>query len=144
MSPNDSTITILGFCQIGLPTALGLAELGWRVIGADNGAGKVKLIRAGQPSFYELGLSELLSKHLQSGRFQAMPDVESDRAREILIDLHLHLARMRALMEVPTLIDGRNCLDPIVVRGGGFEDLGLGREDKASAGVRISPGTDVA
>ena len=77
MSPNDTTIAILGLGHIGLPTALGLAELGWRVFGADNDASKVELIRAGQPSFYEPGLSELLSKHLQSGRFQAVHDVEA-------------------------------------------------------------------
>ena len=58
--------------------------------------------------------------------------------------LHLDLARMRALMEVPTLIDGRNCLDPIIVREAGFEYLGMGREGTASAGVRISPGTEMA
>jgi len=75
MKLDDSTITVLGLGHIGLPTALGLAELGRRVIGADDDAGKVGLIRAGQPNFYEPGLTDLLSKHLQSGRFQPVEDV---------------------------------------------------------------------
>jgi UDPglucose 6-dehydrogenase len=71
----DSPIAIVGLGHIGLPTALGLAELGKRVIGADDDAAKVALIRAGQAPFYEPGLSDLLSKHLRSGRFQPTEDV---------------------------------------------------------------------
>jgi UDPglucose 6-dehydrogenase len=71
----DSTIAILGLGHVGLPTALGLAEVGKRVVGADDDAAKVALIRAGRPPFYESGLSDLLSKHLRSGRFQPMEDV---------------------------------------------------------------------
>ncbi len=74
---DDATITVLGLGHIGLPTALGLAELGRRVIGADDDAGKVALIRAGQPSFYEPGLKDLLARHLESGRFQPLEDVEA-------------------------------------------------------------------
>ena len=73
---DDATITILGLGHIGLPTALGLAELGRHVIGADDDARKVELIRDGKPAFYEPGLDDLLSKHLQSGRFRPAVDVE--------------------------------------------------------------------
>jgi len=74
---DDATVTVLGLGHIGLPTALGLAELGRRVIGADDDASKVGLIRAGQPDFYEPGLTDLLSKHLESGRFQPIEDAEA-------------------------------------------------------------------
>lgn len=77
MNPEDANITVLGLGHVGLPTALGLAELGWWVIGADDDASKVGHIRAGQPCFYEPGLSELLSKHLVSGRFRPIADVDS-------------------------------------------------------------------
>jgi UDPglucose 6-dehydrogenase len=77
MNPENTTITVLGLGHIGLPTALGLAELGWRVIGADDDKSKVALIRGGDPIFFEPGLSDLLSKHLQSGRFQPVEDVEA-------------------------------------------------------------------
>ncbi len=74
---DDAAITVLGLGHIGLPTALGLAELGKRVVGADDDKGKVGRIRAGDPIFFEPGLEDLLSKHLQSGRFQAVDDVEA-------------------------------------------------------------------
>jgi UDPglucose 6-dehydrogenase len=74
---DDATITVLGLGHIGLPTALGLAELGRRVIGADDDAAKVRSIRAGQPNFFEPGLADLLSKHLQSGRFQPVEEVDA-------------------------------------------------------------------
>jgi len=74
---SNVTITVLGLGHIGLPTALGLAELGSKVIGADDDARKVGLIRSGDPIFFEPGLSELLSKHLESGRFQPIDDVDA-------------------------------------------------------------------
>ena len=73
----DAPVAVLGLGHVGLPTALGLAELGRNVIGADDDSAKVALIRAGQPPFYEPGLSDLLSKHLTSGRFRLVEDVEA-------------------------------------------------------------------
>jgi UDPglucose 6-dehydrogenase len=73
----DAVITVLGLGHIGLPTALGLAEMGKTVIGADDDKSKVALIRAGDPLFFEPGLSELLSKHLENGRFRPVEDVEA-------------------------------------------------------------------
>ena len=77
VSSADATITVLGLGHIGLPTALGFAELGRRVIGADDDAAKVAQIRAGQPTFYEPGVSDLLAKHLKSEMFQPLEDVEA-------------------------------------------------------------------
>ena len=68
-------ITVLGLGHVGLPTALGLAELGWRVVGADEDLTKITSLREGRAPFYEPGLQELLSKHLQSGRFVPSDDV---------------------------------------------------------------------
>src|SRR5208282_3213501 len=76
-NPAETAITVLGLGHIGLPTALGLAELGNRVIGADDDKSKVGLIRSGDPIFFEPGLADLLSKHLQSGRFQPVDDVDA-------------------------------------------------------------------
>ncbi len=72
---DNTPITVLGLGHIGLPTALGLAELGRQVIGADDDSRKVGLIRGGDPTFYEPGLTELLAQHLKSGRFQPVDDV---------------------------------------------------------------------
>jgi UDPglucose 6-dehydrogenase len=65
----------IGLGHIGLLTALGLTELGHRVIGADNDRCKVGSICAGNQVFFEPGLAELLTKHLQSGRFQPVDDL---------------------------------------------------------------------
>ncbi len=69
-------IAILGVGHVGLPTALGLAELGWEVTGADDDAGKIRLLESAKLPFYEPGLLELLHKHLESGRFKPTADVE--------------------------------------------------------------------
>ncbi|MBZ5670099.1 MAG: UDP-glucose 6-dehydrogenase, partial [Acidobacteriia bacterium] len=85
VSLHDVPITVLGLGHIGLPTALGFAEFGRMVIGADSDPAKVALIRAGQPPFYEPGLSNLLAKHLQSGKFQPIDDVEAAVQRGSII-----------------------------------------------------------
>ena len=38
-------LAVLGLGHVGLPTALGFAEMGWEVIGADDDASKVARIR---------------------------------------------------------------------------------------------------
>lgn len=43
----------------------------------------------------------------------------------------LDLARLRDVMEVPVIIDGRNLLDPEVVRAAGFEYVDIGRSNGA-------------
>lgn len=68
-------IGVLGLGHVGLPTALGLAELGWTVVGGDDDAAKATSIRHGQPPFYEPGLEAALKKHLDSGRFTVATDV---------------------------------------------------------------------
>ncbi|MGH9406154.1 MAG: UDP-glucose dehydrogenase family protein [Terriglobia bacterium] len=69
------SIAVLGLGYVGLPTALGLAELGWRVTGADQDTRKVELMRRAEIPFYETGLQPLLAKHLASGRFAVTSDV---------------------------------------------------------------------
>jgi UDPglucose 6-dehydrogenase len=61
--------------HVGLPTALGLAELGWEVIGADSNPATIANLQSGKPWFYEPDLEPLLKKHLESGRFVPTEDV---------------------------------------------------------------------
>lgn len=70
----DLTLSVLGLGHVGLPTALGFAELGWNVIGADDDLDKTRMLRGGQTTFYEPGIRELLEKHLASGRFRVASD----------------------------------------------------------------------
>lgn len=69
-------VGVLGLGHVGLPTALGLAELGWSVIGTDSNPAKVERVGEGEPPFYEPGLAELLAKHLASSRFRTIVEVE--------------------------------------------------------------------
>jgi len=60
---NNPNIGILGLGHVGLPTALGLADIGWNVIGADDLKSKAQDIANGDAPFYEPGLSEMLIKN---------------------------------------------------------------------------------
>src|SRR5947199_3993081 len=75
MSEARRRVGVLGLGHVGLPTALGFAELGWSVIGTDSDGAKVEQIRGGSLPFYEPGMSELLQKHLASGGFRPLADV---------------------------------------------------------------------
>jgi UDPglucose 6-dehydrogenase len=68
-------IAVLGLGHVGLPTAVGFSSLGRDVIGADEDATKVDLIKAGKVPFFEPGLDDLLNRSLVSGRFQVTSDV---------------------------------------------------------------------
>lgn len=73
--PDDIKIAVFGLGHVGLPTALGFAELGWDVIGVENDLGRAKLIAEGDSWFYERGLDELLNRHLDTGSFRVETDV---------------------------------------------------------------------
>lgn len=78
-------IAVLGLGHVGLPTALGFAEMGWEVIGADDDAAKVALIASGKAPFYEPGLDDLLACGIATGRLTLTASVEEAvRAATIL------------------------------------------------------------
>jgi UDPglucose 6-dehydrogenase len=78
-------LAVLGLGHVGLPTALGFAEMGWEVIGADDDAAKVAMIQAGKVPFYEPGMEDLLARGLAGGRLTLSHDVaETVRAATIL------------------------------------------------------------
>jgi UDPglucose 6-dehydrogenase len=82
---NGRRVGILGLGHVGLPTALGFADLGWSVVGTDSDASKVEAANQGVSPFFEPGLDELLRKHLTSGRFRALREVgEAVRQSDIL------------------------------------------------------------
>ena len=76
---NKIRITILGLGHVGLPTALGFAQIGWEVIGTDNDLDKLDLISEGVVPFYEPGISEMLKKYLGQGNFK----VEKNQSQAI-------------------------------------------------------------
>lgn len=79
------SLGVLGLGHVGLPTALGFAEIGWNVVGTDSDALKVEMIAAGRTPFFEPGMEELLKKHLGSARFRVVKDVaEAVQSSDIL------------------------------------------------------------
>lgn len=74
---HDSKIAVIGVGHVGLPTALGLAELGWNVIGADQDGEKIRQLKEGHSPFYEPSMQKLLTKHLASGHLTVTDDVGS-------------------------------------------------------------------
>jgi len=64
-------ISVFGLGYVGCVSAACLGELGHEVCGVDVDSGKVDFIRRGQSPIVETGLSELISKHVQSGALRA-------------------------------------------------------------------------
>lgn len=63
-------LSVIGTGYLGATHAAAMAELGHDVIGIDVDETKIERLSAGQVPFYEPGLPELLSKHVESGKLR--------------------------------------------------------------------------
>lgn len=63
-------IGIIGTGYVGLPTGVGLAELGNQVICIDKDVAKIGDLKAGKITMYEEGLEEIFLKNWQNGNLQ--------------------------------------------------------------------------
>ncbi len=61
-------VAIVGTGYVGLPTGVGLAELGNEVCCVDKMEEKIAALNAGELTLYEDGLEELFKKNVQNGR----------------------------------------------------------------------------
>ena len=61
-------IGIIGIGYVGLPTGVGLAELGNEVVCVDKIKEKIDDLKAGKLTIYEDGLEELFKKNIAEGR----------------------------------------------------------------------------
>ncbi len=61
-------IGIIGTGYVGLPTGVGLAELGNEVVCIDREKSKIDALQAGKITLYEAGLEELFHKNVSEGR----------------------------------------------------------------------------
>ncbi|MBN2199577.1 MAG: UDP-glucose/GDP-mannose dehydrogenase family protein [Candidatus Aminicenantes bacterium] len=69
-------IAVFGTGYVGLVTAVGLAEFGHRVVGADKVPEKIRMISTGKAPIFEPGLEALLAKNLRSGRLEFSDDLD--------------------------------------------------------------------
>jgi UDPglucose 6-dehydrogenase len=63
-------LSVIGMGRVGLVTALTFAAKGHRVLGVDLDYHMIARLREGEPSFFEPGLDELLTKSLDSGKLR--------------------------------------------------------------------------
>lgn len=69
-------IAIIGTGYVGLPTGVGLAELGNEVVCVDKIEQKINDLNAGKLIIYEDGLEDLFKKNVVSGRLQFTTDMK--------------------------------------------------------------------
>ena len=63
-------VGIIGTGYVGLPTGVGLAELGNKVVCIDREPKKIEALQAGKLTLYEDGLEELFQKNVKAGRIK--------------------------------------------------------------------------
>lgn len=63
-------VAIIGTGYVGLPTGVGLAELGNNVVCIDKIEEKINSLKAGKVTIYEDGMEDLFQKNVASGRLQ--------------------------------------------------------------------------
>ena len=63
-------IAIIGTGYVGLPTGVGLAELGNEVVCVDKSEDKINALNSGKLTIYEDDLAELFAKNVQNGRIK--------------------------------------------------------------------------
>jgi len=78
-------ISVIGTGYLGATHAAGMAELGFKVLGVDSEVAKVRALAAGQVPFYEPGLPELLSAHVETGRLRFETSLEE---AALFADIH--------------------------------------------------------
>jgi UDPglucose 6-dehydrogenase len=66
----EPRISVVGCGYLGATHAVGMAELGFDVVGLDVDEAKVTALQEARPPFFEPGLEPLLRKHVESGRLR--------------------------------------------------------------------------
>ncbi|HDL15491.1 MAG TPA: nucleotide sugar dehydrogenase [Euryarchaeota archaeon] len=86
INKRELTIAVVGLGYVGLPTALGFASKGFKVIGVDLNKGIVDKLNQGKSHIEELGIEEVLRNALNEGLFKATTDgVEAARKSDVSI-----------------------------------------------------------
>jgi UDP-N-acetyl-D-glucosamine dehydrogenase len=83
-SARDATVAVIGLGYVGLPTVRAMHDAGFRVIGYDIDAKKIKMLRAGQGYLSHLG-PDLFKQLAASSRFKATADPADLAAADAMI-----------------------------------------------------------
>ena len=78
-------VCLIGTGYVGMASGLGLAELGWNVIGYDILPDRIAGLRAGITPYQEDGINELLQKHLASQRISFVDNFDAAVAQAGII-----------------------------------------------------------
>ena len=80
-------IAIIGTGYVGLPSGVGLAELGNDVICIDCDPQKIQMLQAGVITLYEEGLEDLFKKNVNAGRITFTTSIKEgiDKAEVIIL-----------------------------------------------------------
>ncbi len=70
-------VAIIGTGYVGLPTGIGLSELGNQVVCVDKIEEKIKSLQAGRATIYEDGMEDLFQKNLASGHLSFTTDMKT-------------------------------------------------------------------
>jgi UDPglucose 6-dehydrogenase len=76
-------ISVIGCGYLGAVHASAMAELGHDIVGIDVDARKIERLAAGQPSFFEPGLPEILSSATGRGRLRFTTDIAEAAHAEV-------------------------------------------------------------
>ena len=76
-------ISVIGCGYLGAVHASAMAELGHDVVGIDVDAAKIERLSAGDPPFYEPGLSEVLGSAIASGRLRFSTEIADARGAQV-------------------------------------------------------------
>ena len=69
-------IAVIGTGYVGLPTGVGLAELGNTVVCVDKIKDKIDMLTAGKLTIFEAGLEDLFQKNIKNGRLKFRVSME--------------------------------------------------------------------
>ena len=87
MQQNKIKVCVIGTGYVGLPTGVGLAELGYQVTCVDKDENKINALQNGQVTLFEDGLDELLHKNVSEGRIHFSSSMNEPVASADLIIL---------------------------------------------------------
>ena len=83
--PAKTDVEIVGLGYVGLTLATIMAEVGLRVLGIEKRSDVVTLTNAGKPHFSESGLSEAMSRVVESGHLRAREHFDSNASCDTYI-----------------------------------------------------------